>query len=70
MKMSLRQIGYSIVCNIALVSMAFAGTSGQPPAGDQGASASEPTSFALIMLCAIPGVFLIHRALRSNGAED
>ena len=48
----------------------MAGASGSPPAGDNGAGASEPSTYALIMLCAIPGVLLIRKALRSASAED
>ncbi len=68
--MTLRHLKNAILCNIALVSSALAGSSGSPPAGDAGAGASEPSSFALIMLCAIPGVFLISRALKSSQTED
>jgi hypothetical protein len=68
--MRLRHLKNALLCNIALVTSALAGSSGSPPAGDQGASASEPGSFALIMLCAIPGVFLIRRALKSSQTED
>ena len=68
--MTLRHVKAAIWCNIALATSALAGSSGSPPAGDQGASASEPSSFALIMLCAIPGVFLINRALKSSQTED
>lgn len=68
--MTLRHLKNALLCNIALVSSALAGSSGSPPAGDQGAGASEPSSFALIMLCAIPGFFLISRALKSSQTED
>ena len=70
MKMRLKEFGYAIVCNVLLAASAFAGTSGSPPAGDQGSGASEPSTYALIMLCAIPGVLLIRRALRSANAEE
>ncbi len=68
--MTLRHLKCALFCNLALVTSALAGSSGSPPAGDQGASASEPNSFALIMLCAIPGVFLINRALKSSQTEE
>jgi hypothetical protein len=68
--MTLQQLKYALFCNVALVTSALAGSSGSPPAGDQGAGASEPSSFALIMLCAIPGIFLINRALKSSQTED
>jgi hypothetical protein len=68
--MTLRQLKYTLFCNLALVTSALAGSSGSPPAGDEGAGASEPTSFALIMLCVIPGIFLITRALKSSQTED
>lgn len=68
--MRLKQLGYGFLCNILLVASALAGASGSPPAGDQGSGASEPSTYALIMLCAIPGVFLIRRALRSANAEE
>ena len=67
---SLRAIKASLICNLALVSSAIAGSSGSPPAGDQGAGASEPSSFVLIMLCALPGVWLINRALKTSHFED
>ena len=68
--LNLRSIKAALICNLALVTSALAGSSGSPPAGDQGAGASEPSSFALIMLCALPGVWLINRALKSTQAED
>ena len=68
--MRFKELGYGIVCNMLLVASAMAGASGSPPAGDQGAGASEPSTYALIMLCAIPGIFLIRRALRSANVED
>ncbi|MGB0647152.1 MAG: hypothetical protein ACPGQS_08245 [Bradymonadia bacterium] len=67
---NLRAVKAALVCNLVLVTSALAGSSGSPPAGDQGAGASEPSSFALIMLCALPGVWLINRALKSSQAED
>lgn len=68
--MRIKQLGYGFVCNLFLVASAMAGASGSPPAGDNGAGASEPSTYALIMLCAIPGVLLIRKALRSASAED
>ena len=70
MKVALRTIGLGILYNLTLVSLAFAGASGSPPAGDQGGGASEPSSFALMMICAIPGFLLIRKALRTNLTED
>ena len=68
--MRFKELGYGLVCNVLLVASALAGSSGAPPAGDQGSGASEPSTYALIMLCAIPGVLLIRKALRSATAED
>ena len=49
---------------------AIAGSSGSPPAGDAGGGASEPSTFALMAVAALPGLWLMRRALKHGDSEN
>ena len=52
------------------VNAAFAGSSGSPPAGDAGGGASEPSTLALMAVAALPGLWLMRRALKHGDSEN
>ena len=52
------------------VSSALAGSSGSPPAGDAGGGASEPSTLALMAVAALPGLWLMRRALKHGDSEN
>ena len=52
------------------INSALAGSSGSPPAGDAGGGASEPTTLALMAVAALPGLWLMRRAMKHGDSEN
>lgn len=52
------------------VNSALAGSSGSPPAGDAGGGASEPSTLALMAVAALPGLWLMRRAMKHGDSDN